>query len=187
MRAQVQEQQLTHKVFFSYYHKLDNWRALQIRSVAPLECNASVSDSEWEKITAEGEFATERWINAQFYGRSCLVVLIGPGTAGRKWINYEINKAWVDNKGVVGIYVHNLKDRLGNQSAKGANPFDRFMIEGGARKLSSVVKAYDPPYLTSPEVFSHIATYIAEWVDEAIAMRRTAAKDNRPQSVMRSV
>jgi hypothetical protein len=59
------------------------------------------------------------------------VVLIGPATAGRKWINYEINKAWTDNKGVVGIHIHNLKDRFGNQSAKGANPFHMFMIDGG--------------------------------------------------------
>lgn len=97
------------------------------------------------RITEKGEFATERWINAQFYGRTCLVVLIGPGTAGRNWINYEINKAWTDNKGVVGIYVHNLKDRLGNQSAKGANPFDRFMIDGGARRLSEVAPPVETP------------------------------------------
>ena len=175
------------KVFFSYHHKLDHSRASQIRDAAPVEGNSPASDKEWETITEDGEFATERWINAQLYGRSCLVVLIGPATAGRVWINYEINKAWTDNKGVVGIHIHNLKDRLGNQSAKGANPFDRLMIEGGARKLSSVVKAYDPPYMTSPEVFSYITTYIAEWVEEAIAMRLKATKEDRYQSATRNV
>ena len=181
------EHPVDYKVFFSYHHKLDHWRASQIRSAAPVEGNSPVSDSEWERITEEGEFATERWINAQLYGRTCLVVLIGPATAGRKWINYEINKAWTDNKGVVGIYIHNLKDRVGNQSAMGANPFDRFMIEGGARRLSSVVKAYDPPYMTSPDVFRHITTYIAEWVEQAIAMRLEAAKEQRYQSAIRNV
>ena len=107
------------KVFYSYHHKLDQWRAAQIREAAPVEGNMPVSDPEWDKVTEDGEFATERWINAQLFGRSCLVVLIGPATAGRKWIDYEINKAWIDNKGVVGIYVHNLKDRLGNQSEIG--------------------------------------------------------------------
>jgi hypothetical protein len=175
------------KVFFSYHHKLDHSRVAQIRTAAPIEANIPATDKEWETVAEDGEFATERWINAQLYGRTCLVVLIGPGTAGRKWINYEINKAWTDNKGVVGIYVHNLKDSLGNQSAKGANPFDRFMIDGGARRLSSVVKAYDPPYMTSPEVFGYITTYIAEWVEEAIEMRRQAARAERTQSVIRNV
>ena len=175
------------KVFFSYHHKLDHWRASQIRDAAPVEANTPAADKEWERVTEEGEFATERWINAQLYGRTCLVVLIGPATAGRKWINYEINKAWTDNKGVVGIHIHNLKDRFGNQSAKGANPFHMFMIDGGARRLSSVVKAYDPPYMTSPEVFKYITTYIAEWVEEAIEMRRKAAKEIPSQSVMRNV
>ena len=105
------------KVFYSYHHKLHQWRAAQIREIAPVEGNLPASDLEWERVTEEGEFATERWINAQLFGRTCLIVLVGPATAGRKWINYEINKAWTDNKGVVGIHVHNLKDRFGNQSA----------------------------------------------------------------------
>ena len=175
------------KVYYSCHHKLDQWRAAQVREIAPVEGNVPASDAEWDRVTEEGEFATERWINAQLFGRTCLIVLIGPGTAGRKWINYEINKAWTDNKGVVGIHVHNLKDRLGNQSAKGANPFDMFMIDGGARKLSSVVKAYDPPYMKSEDVFRHISTYIAEWVEEAIAMRRKAAREQRYQSAIRSM
>ena len=182
-----QEHAVPIKVFFSYHHKLDHWRASQIREAAPIEGNSPASDSEWERVTEEGEFATERWINAQLYGRTCLVLLIGPGTAGRKWVNYEINKAWADNKGVVGVYVHNLKDRLGNQSAKGANPFDRFMIDGGARRLSSVVKAYDPPYMTSPDVFKYITTYIAEWVEEAIATRLKADKEQHYRPAIRNV
>lgn len=182
-----QEHPVGHKVFYSYHHKLDHWRASQIRDAAPVEGNSPASDSHWEKVTEEGEFATERWINAQLFGRTCLVVLIGPATAGRIWINYEINKAWTDNMGVVGIHIHNLKDRLGNQSARGANPFEYITIEGGARRLSSVVKAYDPPYMTSPEVFKHITTYVAEWVDEAIAMRHKTAKEGRSQSAIRNV
>ena len=61
------------------------------------------------------------------------------------------------------------------------------MIEGGARRLSSVVKAYDPPYMTSPEVFKHITTYIAEWVEEAIEMRRKGFKEISNQSAIRNV
>lgn len=39
-----------------------------------------------------------------------MVVLIGEDTAKRKWVKYEIKKAWNEGKGVLGIYIHNLKD-----------------------------------------------------------------------------
>jgi hypothetical protein len=46
-------------------------------------------------------------------GRTCLVVLIGSLTARRKWVKYEIEQAWNAGPGVVGIYIHNLKDGKG--------------------------------------------------------------------------
>ena len=51
--------------------------------------------------------------------RSCVVVLIGSETASRKWVQYEIEQGWKRGKGVVGIYIHNLKDRFGCQDDKG--------------------------------------------------------------------
>ena len=101
--------------------------------------------------------------------RSCVVVLIGSKTAGRKWIKYEIKKAWNDEKGLVGIYIHGLKNVDGEQSTKGRNPFDDFTVN--KTKLSSIVKAYDPPYKTSTYVYDHIKDNIADWVEEAITIR----------------
>ena len=60
--------------------------------------------------------------------RSCLVVLVGETTSGRKWIDYEIKKAYELGKGIVGIYIHNLKDRDKKQTTKGSNPFVHFLI-----------------------------------------------------------
>lgn len=40
-----------------------------------------------------GDPAIEAWIDAEMNGRTCAIVLIGNGTANRKWINYEITKA----------------------------------------------------------------------------------------------
>ena len=104
------------------------------------------------------------------YGRSCTIVLIGSRTADRKWIDYEIEKAWNDGKGLLGIHIHNLKDVSGNQSARGANPFYGFSVNG--RRLSSIVKAYCPPYKRSTNVYAHIEDNIADWVEEAIWIRR---------------
>lgn len=175
-----------HKVFLSYHYKMDQWRALLVRSSAVLECNAPVTDNEWDRITRGGDVAIERWISAQLAGRHCIVVLIGPTTAGRLWINHEVRQSWNEGMGVVGVYVHNLKDRIGNQSAKGANPFDRIAISGGPDRISSVVKAYDPPYMTSGEVHAHIKNYLDEWVEEAIAIRHAALNQARYQPAIRN-
>ena len=104
-------------------------------------------------------------------GKSCVIVLIGSATAGRKWINHEIVKGWDDGKGVVGIYVHNLKDGDGKQSAKGTNPFASIKYGDSGKMLSAIVKAYDPPYSTSKNVYDHISTNLASWVEEAIKIR----------------
>ena len=73
------------------------------------------------------------WINNQMRGKSCAIVLIGSQTSGRKWIRYEIEKAWNVGKGLLGIYIHNLEDRNGEQSRKGANPF--YSIKDARAKL----------------------------------------------------
>ncbi|MFG1711023.1 TIR domain-containing protein [Nonomuraea sp. M3C6] len=160
---------MARKVFYSFHYVPDNWRAAQIRQAGVLEGNQPISDNDWEEVTDGGDAAIQKWIDNQFFGKSCAVVLIGAKTAGRKWINYEIRKAWEDRKGLVGVHIHNLLDRNSHQSYKGHNPFDDFNVDGV--KLSSIVKAYDPPFTTSTYVYGHITSNIAAWVEEAIAIR----------------
>ena len=74
-----------------------------------------------------------------------------------------------DGKGVLGIYVHNLKDSDGDQSSKGRNPFDDFTV--GGKKLSNIVEAHDPPYSTSTYVYSYIEANLAGWIEAAIDIR----------------
>lgn len=162
---------MARRVFYSFHYKPDGWRAAQVRNAGVVEGNRPVSDNKWESITSSGDAAIKRWIAAQLDGKSCAVVLIGSATAGRKWINYEITKAWNDGKGVVGIHIHNLKDILGNKSRKGKNPFDYLTMKRDDRKLSSIIEAYDPPYTTSKYVYDYIKDNIEAWVDEAIEIR----------------
>lgn len=118
-----------------------------------------------------GDSAIQEWIDNQLAGRSCTIVLIGENTAGRKWIEYEIEKSWNDGKGVFGIYIHNLKDKDGEQSSKGRNPFDDFTMHRDDEKLSSIVKTYNPPYSTSTDVYDYIKSNLEDWVEEAISIR----------------
>lgn len=164
---------MARRVFYSFHYKPDNWRASKIRNIGAIEGNRPVSDNDWESVTKGGESAIRRWIDDQMSGRGCTVVLIGANTAGRKWINYEIEKSWADKKGVVGIYIHNVDDREGAQSSKGANPFDTVTLPDGRTKLSTVVKAYDPPFLSSKYVYEHISENLEKWVEEAIRIRQS--------------
>ena len=103
------------------------------------------------------------------FGKSCLVVLIGNGTANRKWINYEIEKAWNDKKGVVGIYIHKLKNTASEQDIQGNNPLDYVYHNG--KKLSSIVKTYNSSFSTSTYVYDDIKDKISNLIDEAIKIR----------------
>lgn len=162
---------MARKVFFSFHYKPDNWRASQVRNIGVIEGNSPVSDNDWESITKGGDKAIQAWIDEQLQGRSCTIVLIGANTAGRKWINYEIEKSWNDGKGLLGIYIHNLKDKDGDQSTKGRNPFDDFTMKRDSQKLSGIVKAYDSPYSTSTYVYDYIKENLESWVEEAISIR----------------
>jgi hypothetical protein len=157
-------------VFFSFHYRPDNWRASQVRNIGAIDGNKAASDNDWEEITSGGDAAIERWIENQLKGRSCVVVLIGANTSGRKWIKHEIRRAWTLGKGVLGVFVHNLKDADGNTAIKGANPFADFRV--GGTNMSEIVKAYDPPYTTSTNVYNHIKENIEDWIETAISIRR---------------
>jgi len=146
-------------------------RAAQVRNMGVIEGNVPASDNDWEAIKKGGDSAIQKWIDGQLDGKSCTVVLIGANTAGRKWIKYEIETAWNVGKGVVGIFIHGLKDLDGKQSSQGRNPFEEFTMKKDGKKLSSIVKAHNPPYSDSKQVYAHIKDNLADWIDEAIEIR----------------
>lgn len=161
--------------FFSFHFANDAWRVAQVRNMKVIEGNNSLVDNEWEALCSSGEQAIKRWIEEQLADKSCTVVLIGSQTAGRKWIKYEIKRSWELGKGVVGIYIHNLLDNNRKQSSKGKNPFDfdNFVYTNNNRKLSQIVECYDPPCSLSKNVYDYIQSNIADWVEEAIKIRRS--------------
>lgn len=159
------------QVFYSFHYKPDCWRASQVRNIGVVEGNKPAPDNDWEEITRAGDDAIKKWINEQLQYRSCAVVLVGTNTANRKWINYEIVKSWNDGKGVVGIYIHGLKNSDGYTSTKGANPFDYITYGNDGKRLSEIVKCYDPTGATSKEKYDWIAKYISDVVEEAIKIR----------------
>jgi len=50
------------------------------------------------------------------------VVLIGTRTANRRWVKYEIGQSIARKNGLLGIYIHRLKDPNKLPSPRGAKP-----------------------------------------------------------------
>jgi hypothetical protein len=165
---------MARKAFYSFHYIPDNWRASQVRQMGVIEGNQPVSDNDWETVKKGGDEAIEKWIKDQLNGKSCAIVLIGANTANRKWINYEISTAWNDNKAVLGVYIHNLKDVGGNQSYQGSNPFDYISFKESGKALSSVVKAYNPPCSDSKQVYKYINDNLSIWIEDAITIRQNS-------------
>jgi hypothetical protein len=161
---------MARKAFYSFHYVPDNWRASQVRNMGVIEKNPLASSNRWEEIKRQGDSAIKKWIDTNQKGRSIVIVLIGANTAGRKWIKYEIEKGWNDNRALLGINIHNLLNRYGEKSSKGRNPFGDFTV--GTKRLSSIARAYDPPYTKSTSVYKYINENLADWIEEAIEIRK---------------
>lgn len=157
------------RVFFSFHFDNDAWRASQVRNMGVVEGDKPISDNDWETVKKGGDKAIEKWIEDQLNGKSCTVVLVGSDTSRRPWIKHEIKRSWELKKGLLGIYIHNLKDQDGKQSMKGGNPFDSWNVDG--KPMSNYVKVYDPPYQDSQSVYEYIKSNIGSWVEKAVADR----------------
>jgi hypothetical protein len=161
---------MARRVFHSFHFRRDSHRVSQVRNMGVIEGQKLLSGNEWEKVKKGGKEAIQKWIDGQMKGRSCVVVLIGSATVGRRWVNYEIVKGWNDQKGVVGVHIHRLKNLAGQQSPKGANPFKGITVDG--KPMSSIVETYNPPYTSSKGVYDHIKRNLDDWVEEAIKIRK---------------
>lgn len=156
------------KCFLSFHYKPDNWRVSQVRNMGAIEEQPLLTANEWEAIEDAGDEAVEAWIAKHMKDKDCLVVLIGEKTAGRRWVKYEIKKAWKDGKGVVGVRIHGLKDANQEQAKIGGDPFAGLTVDGE----TVVAKIHDTPFSTSTYVYDHIKENIDDWVAAAIKARK---------------
>ncbi len=157
---------MTRKIFYSFRFDDDVMRVQQIRNIGVIEDNKPVTPNKWEEIKSGGDPAIQRWIDASIARSECVVVLIGENTSQSRWVDYEIRKAWNDGKGLVGIYIHNLKDPRYGTSNKGTNPFEQIGLKNG-KKLSEYVSVYNP----DADAYNYIAKYIDQIVEKGVEAR----------------
>jgi hypothetical protein len=116
----------------------------------------------WEEVKKKSKQEIQKWIDNQMTGSSVTVVLIGYETASREYVGYEIVTSHQNKKGLLGIYIHNIKDVNQKTDIKGQNPFDKWQItvNGKVKLLSEIYKTYD-------WVNNNGYENLGKWVEEA--------------------
>ena len=116
---------MARRVFFSFHYQRDVWRVNQIRSIPNITgcAAAGFQDSSlWEEAKRQGDAAIKKLIDEGLANTSVTVVCVGAKTAGRKYINYEIDRSIARGNGIVAVQIHHLKDNNGNTDVPGAIP-----------------------------------------------------------------
>jgi len=115
------------RVFFSFHFERDIWRVGQIRNswlTKPDRESAGYWDAaSWEEVKKKGDDAIKRWINSSLDNTSVTAVLIGAETSDRQWVRYEVQQSYKKGNGMLGIYIHNIRDRNGMKDIAGSNRF----------------------------------------------------------------
>lgn len=116
---------MARRVFFSFHYQRDIWRVNQIRNIGEIVGTAAAGfhdASLWEEAKKKGDAVVKAMIDEALKNTSVTVVCIGAATAGRKYIDYEINQSIARGNGLLGIQIHDLKDRSGQSDPPGAIP-----------------------------------------------------------------
>lgn len=116
---------MARRVFFSFHYQNDVWRVNQIRNIPNITGSTAAGfqdGSLWEEAKSKNDAAVKKLIDDGLKNTSVTVVFIGAKTAGRKFINYEIEKSIERGNGLVGIQIHHLEDHNGETDGVGKTP-----------------------------------------------------------------
>jgi MTH538 TIR-like domain (DUF1863) len=118
------------KVFFSFHYddviRVNNVRHSEQFKAKAREVPQSFYDrSLWEKRRLTNIDSLKEMIRSGVKGASVICVLIGSETYARRWVRYEIARAIIDGKGLVGAHINGLRhhrDRVPHP--RGYDPFE---------------------------------------------------------------
>lgn len=140
---------MARRTFFSFHYKKDVWRANIVRNSwvtkPDREAAGFIDAAAFEEVEKGGDAAIKKWIDKQLEGTSVTVVLIGSETNQREYVKYELKESYKKGNGMLGIYIHKIKDKDGNTSVKGSNQFGEIGkdVNGNTVYFSSAYTTYD--------------------------------------------
>lgn len=153
---------MARQTFFSFHYERDVWRAGQVRNswVTKDRESAGFWDAaDWEEVKKKGKESIEKWIDKQLSGTSVTVVLIGAETSKREYVEYEILASHKKGNGMLGIFVHNMKDSSGNTDRAGLNPFSKWTFKDASGNVMT--------YPTYDWVLNDGRANMGDWIEAA--------------------
>lgn len=123
------------RVFFSF-HFADIMRVNNVRNAWKIDhpdapnARSFLDSSLWESRKLEGENALKDLIRKGVEYTSAVCVLIGAETWSREWVHYEIARAVIDDRGLLGVHINGINhhQRL-RPDLPGINPFTVMGVE----------------------------------------------------------
>lgn len=114
---------MARRVFFSFHYQRDIWRVNQVRNAEVVAKQHSAvpfyDNSIWEDSKKHGPKAVRKLIDQGLENTSVTCVLIGNETASRWWVLYEIAASIQRGNALLGVRIHNLKDKSGLTDRRG--------------------------------------------------------------------
>ena len=141
---------MARRVFFSFHFDDDVWRGNQCRNsnvVAGTDLAGFFDHSEYEEAKKKGDDGIKAMIKKHLKDTTVTVVLIGSKTANRPWVKYEIAQS-IERNGLLGVYIHHLKNQKGETSTKGSKPsvpddveFPAYDWDGDVKRFAKEIEA----------------------------------------------
>lgn len=111
---------MARRVYFAFDYQ-DVFEVNQIRRSGEFTgvAVAGFSDaSQWEKLKRKSDDSIRRAIDKALIGTSVTVVCVGPRTASRRWVKYELRASIARGNGLLGVFLpgqsgHPKPDLLG--------------------------------------------------------------------------
>ena len=127
------------KVFFSFDWD-DVWRVNQVRNSWVAKGSFAdagfVDVAEIEKVKKQTDREIKKWIDEQINGTSVTCILIGVKTNKSKWVKYEIEKSIEKKNGLLGVFIHEMKDSGGKTDKQGVNPLGEYRKNNLSKKVT---------------------------------------------------
>ena len=161
---------MARRTFFSFHYERDIWRTSRVRNswvTKEDRKDAGFWDAaSWEDVKKKGEDAIKKWINEQLKDTSVTVALIGAETSNRDYVKYELKRSWEKGNGILGIYIHQMKDSDGKTDKKGDNSFGPLFTraEDDKKYFFERFKTYD---WVSDDGYKNIGDWIENAAKEA--------------------
>jgi MTH538 TIR-like domain (DUF1863) len=134
------EEGVTRRTFFSFHYLVDVWRAWNVRNSWVIKPDDQVGSgffdsSVFEASKKEGDVALKAFLRTGMENSSVTCVLAGTDTWKRRWVRYEIARSLIKGNALLTVYIHGVKNKNGEISAKGADPLAQMGVYKADNKI----------------------------------------------------